>query len=36
LTASTYPLFVRSRRSEPLRILTLTDFHNVSRAEGPI
>jgi hypothetical protein len=25
----------RSRRSEPLSILTLTDFHEISRAEGP-
>src|SRR5215472_1627955 len=34
-TASTYPLPTRSRCSEPQRILTLVDFHGLSRAEGP-
>jgi hypothetical protein len=35
ISASNYPLRRRSHRSEPLRILTLTDFHKISRAEGP-
>src|SRR5215472_2021657 len=34
-TVSTYPLPTRSRCSEPQRILTLVDFHGLSRAEGP-
>ena len=35
ISVSAYPLRRRSRRSGPLRILTLTDFHKISRAEGP-
>src|SRR5215469_8215180 len=34
-TASTYPLPTRSRCSEPQRILTLVNFHGLSRAETP-
>jgi hypothetical protein len=35
LTASTYPLLYRPRRSGPLAIIPLSHFHGVSRAGGP-
>jgi len=34
ISASASPLRRRSRRSGPLRMLTLTHFHKISRAEG--
>src|SRR5262245_18288537 len=35
ISASAYPLRRRSRRSGPLRTLTLIDFHKISGAERP-
>jgi len=35
ISVSASPLRRRSRRSGPLRMLTLTHFHKISRAEGP-